>query len=85
MGVNLSPELQALIERRIESGQYASADDVVADAIRMLDWRDARREELLREIDKGLASVAGGRSLPALEPQALIAAFEARAAAERKA
>jgi antitoxin ParD1/3/4 len=84
MGVTLSQDLQALIEKRVATGEYASAEEVVADAIRMLDWRDARREELLREIDKGLASVAAGRSLPALEPEALIAQFRARATSERK-
>jgi antitoxin ParD1/3/4 len=84
MGVTLSPELQAQIERRVADGKYESADDVVADAMRMLDWRDARREELLREIDKGLHSIAAGRTLPALEPEAMVAEFKARKAGERK-
>lgn len=44
--MQLSPEIQQLVQQKIASGRYASADDVVADALRHLDehaaWQELR-------------------------------------------
>ncbi len=60
MNVSLTPELEQLVRRKVESGLYNSASEVVRDALRLLDDRDRFREmkieELRKEIQKGLDS-----------------------------
>ena len=45
MSILLSPRVEALIRDKVERGRYASADEVVEAAIRVLDDHD-RRERL---------------------------------------
>jgi antitoxin ParD1/3/4 len=40
MNVDLSPELEELIEESVRSGRYASVREVLSDALRLLDRRD---------------------------------------------
>lgn len=60
VSVALTPELAALMREVVEAGEYASASEVMREALR--DWRARRleRERLLealgREWDVGLAS-----------------------------
>ena len=54
MVVTVSPETEALIRKKVESGQYQSADDVIAAAMELLDARDRRDylRGLLREAEE---------------------------------
>jgi antitoxin ParD1/3/4 len=65
MNVSLTPEMEELIRRKVESGLYNSAGEVVRDALQLLYDRDRLREikiaELRKEIQKGLDS---GPSIP---------------------
>lgn len=54
MTVMLSPESEALVRDKIESGRYADAGEVVQDALRLLDERDKRLQELRAELQIGL-------------------------------
>jgi antitoxin ParD1/3/4 len=58
MNVSLTPELERLIHKKVESGLYLSASEVVRDALRLLDERDMlqalKHEELRREIQIGI-------------------------------
>ena len=60
MNVSLTPELEALVRHKVESGRYLSASEVMREALRLLEERDKlqelRREELRKEIRKGLDS-----------------------------
>ena len=60
MNVSLTPEMEELIRRKVESGLYNSAGEVVRDALQLLYDRDRLREikiaELRKEIQKGLDS-----------------------------
>lgn len=60
MNVSLTPKLEALIDEKVRSGLYTSASEVVREALRLLEERDQmlalRREELRKEIQKGLDS-----------------------------
>ncbi len=60
MNVSLTPKLETLIEEKVKSGFYNSASEVVSEALRLLEERDQlrelRREELRKEIKKGLDS-----------------------------
>lgn len=44
MNVALAPELEDLIDSKIDSGVYDSASDVVSDALRLLDEWDRIQE-----------------------------------------
>ncbi len=46
MNVSLTPELEELVRRKVESGMYGSASEVVREALRLLEERD--REKLAR-------------------------------------
>ena len=40
---NLSPQLANIVKQKIASGRYASANEVVGEALRLLDERDHRQ------------------------------------------
>ncbi len=59
MELTLSPKPAALVREKVASGQYANANEVVEDALRLLDERD-RGQRLRSAIDVGLAEIARG-------------------------
>ena len=65
MNISLTPQLEKLVKNKVESGHYASASEVMREALRLLAERDHRQsvriEELRAEIKKGLDS---GKSTP---------------------
>lgn len=64
MTVQLPPDLEHLIESKIQSGQFQSAADVVREALRRLDADDQLRPSHLRQlhehIDQGLLQAERG-------------------------
>jgi len=60
MNVSLTPELEQVVNEKISSGLYQTADDVVREGLRLLIERDQRAESLRREIRAGFDSVARG-------------------------
>jgi antitoxin ParD1/3/4 len=62
MNVSLTPELEKLVNRKVKSGRYQTASEVVREALRALEERDQftahRLAELRKEIAKGLKSGA---------------------------
>jgi antitoxin ParD1/3/4 len=62
MNVNLSPQLEEMIRRKVASGSYASASEVVREALRLLEEQDqiraAKLERLRYDIQEGLDSGA---------------------------
>jgi len=68
MNVSLTPELERLIQEKVESGMYHSASEVVREALRLLKERDElqriRLEELRREIQIGLDQLDRGEVAP---------------------
>jgi len=65
MNVNLTPQLEALVRAKVDSGMYTSASEVVREALRLMQeqdrLREAKLEELRREVRRGLES---GESQP---------------------
>ncbi len=65
MNVSLTPELETLVNDKVKSGNYNSASEVVREALRLLKEQDElkriRREELRREVMKGVTDVREGR------------------------
>jgi antitoxin ParD1/3/4 len=65
ISVTLGPQ-QASLERRLQSGQYDNASEVLRQALRALDREEAMLDEVLRE--KVKASMADARpSVPAAD------------------
>jgi antitoxin ParD1/3/4 len=60
MNISLTPQLEDLVRRKVDSGLYGSASEVMREALRLLEERDRfhtmRLEELKAEIKLGLDS-----------------------------
>jgi antitoxin ParD1/3/4 len=67
MNVNLTPELEALVQRKVESGLYNNQSEVVREALRLLEEQDRLREAQLGRLRgtlaKGLTQADRGRLL----------------------
>lgn len=64
MNVSLTPELEQFIDRKVKSGRYNTASEVVRESLRLLEREDEAREiklnELRREIMKGVEQIERG-------------------------
>jgi antitoxin ParD1/3/4 len=54
MNVSLTPELEQLIRKKVESGLYLSASEVVREALRLLEERDRSHATKLEELRKAI-------------------------------
>jgi antitoxin ParD1/3/4 len=65
VNISLTPELENEITRRVASGRYGSASEVVREALRLLleadELRALRKERLKAELEVGMADIEGGR------------------------
>ena len=68
MNVSLTPELEKLVNKKVQSGMYSSASEVVREALRLLkeqeELRRRRLEELRREVGIGLEQANRGEGAP---------------------
>ena len=68
MNVSLTPMLEELVQRRVASGLYNSASEVIREALRLLEERDEVRKirlaSLRKEIGVGLDQLKRGDSSP---------------------
>jgi antitoxin ParD1/3/4 len=55
MNVNLTPELEALVQRKVASGLYNNQSEVVREALRLLAEQDRLREAHVADLRKALA------------------------------
>jgi putative addiction module CopG family antidote len=57
--------LEALVRRKVEEGHYSTEDEVVADALRLMQARDQivalKRTRLTDAIERGYEDAAAGR------------------------
>jgi len=60
MNISLTSQLEELVKKKVDSGRYGSASEVIREALRLLEERDRlhaiRLEELRQEIKRGLDS-----------------------------
>ena len=67
MEITLRPEDEAIIRRRLQSGAFASIDDVIHRALQSLDieeaWFQANKEAIHNKIGRGLAEIDRGEGL----------------------
>lgn len=68
MEVAIPKSLEALVRRKVEEGQYSTEDEVVADALRLMQVRDEvvaiKRDRLRDALERGYQDVAAGRVIP---------------------
>ncbi|BAY87161.1 hypothetical protein NIES267_66790 [Calothrix parasitica NIES-267] len=64
MSISLTPELEDFIQSQVESGKYASTEEVIIAGIKLLEQREniyqGRFEELKREIAIGVEASERG-------------------------
>lgn len=64
MNVSLTPQLEAYVRAKVETGLYTSSSEVVREALRMMEQRERQQQEKLealrRDIQEGLDSGSAG-------------------------
>jgi antitoxin ParD1/3/4 len=67
MNVSLTPELESWVDERVRSGRYASASEVIREALRLLEEQELAKKERLakirQKIDRGLDQLNQGRGV----------------------
>ena len=65
MNVSLTPELEALVNKKVKSGRYTSASEVVREALRLLEERDRMNELRMKHlVEAGVAELDAGLGAP---------------------
>ena len=60
MNVSLTPELERLVNEKVESGLYQTASEVVREALRLLKERDQARDQLRADVQAGFDQFSRG-------------------------
>lgn len=85
LNVSLTAELQRFVDRRVASGRYQTASEVVRDGLRLLEDReratDRDIDSMKRKISSGLKQARAGEVLDGDE---VLAALRRRTAARRR-
>ncbi|NET52531.1 MAG: type II toxin-antitoxin system ParD family antitoxin [Merismopedia sp. SIO2A8] len=67
MNITLRPEQEKLIKAKVDSGQYTTADEVIAEALQLLEQRDRQYQKWLEEtrqkVSVGLAQLDRGEGI----------------------
>lgn len=63
MTMRVPADLEETIRQKVESGQYDDPSAVMRAAIRLLDKRDLRLQELRESIAEGLAAIERGEGI----------------------
>lgn len=87
MNVHLTPELEQLVQTKVQTGRYNSASEVVREALRLMEQKDELRavqmQELRSRIDRALSQADRGEGTDGEQfMQELISDLDAR---DRKA
>ena len=65
MQLNVPPDLEALVQKRLATGAFANAEDVIRRALETLDaeesWTGEERRALDEKIDRALEQVTAGQ------------------------
>jgi Arc/MetJ-type ribon-helix-helix transcriptional regulator len=80
MQLNVPPDLEALIKKRLSSGGYTSAEDVLRRALEAQDaqesWTDEERRALSAHIEEGYLQAERGELIDGTEAQRDIQAMK---------
>lgn len=68
MKIELKPEDEQLIQRRLQSGAFRSIDEIIHDALTSQDaeeeWLQENREAINAKIARGIAQIESGQGIP---------------------
>ncbi len=88
MQLNLPPDLESLINKRLSSGLYADAEDVLRRALEAQEaeesWTDEERQALSGHIEGGFLQTEHGEFIGAAEARNQIEAMRERRRVERQ-
>ncbi len=80
MQLNVPPDLETLINKRLSSGGYASAEDLLRRALESLDaeedWTDEERHALSAHIEEGYSQALRGELIDGARAQLEIEAMK---------
>jgi len=60
MNISLTPELEQLVAKKIKTGMYQTASEVIREGLRLLNERDQRIASLRRDVRSGFEAVDRG-------------------------
>ena len=85
MNVSLPPELEKLVDRKVSSGMYQTASEVIREGLRLLEDQDrlraAQLDEVRRKIQTGLDELDRGEGIPGDQ---VLAQLKQKSAAARR-
>ena len=70
MTITLTPEMEHLVQSKVQSGLFGSPADVVYEGLLLLDQEEARFEELKNELAVGVQQAETGQ-VKAFNPEGL--------------
>ncbi|MCC6589960.1 MAG: type II toxin-antitoxin system ParD family antitoxin [Bryobacterales bacterium] len=59
VNVSITPELDAFLQSRVQSGRYQTTSEVVREALRLLERQERERDEALANVKRKLERGAG--------------------------
>ena len=59
LNVNLTPQLEKLVRRKVSSGRYNSASEVVREGLRLVEEREAKLKALTETLNASIAEGGG--------------------------
>jgi antitoxin ParD1/3/4 len=77
MNVSLPEQMEEFVRQKVAVGDYETASEVVREGLRLLKQRDDLwKAEVRSKIKQGMDSIRAGRSIPAQQVKAEMAAFK---------
>lgn len=64
MNISLTPELERLVQRKVESGMYSSASEVIRESLRQTSGREMKLADLRAALQPALEAEARGDYSP---------------------
>jgi antitoxin ParD1/3/4 len=63
MSVTLTPRIEDMVRNQIETGRYHTTDEVLEEALRLLEARDRRVQQLRDSVLEGFAAIERGEGI----------------------
>jgi len=63
ISVDLSPQLEAVVNDLVEKGRYGSESEVLSEGVRLVQEREAKLAAFYASIDEGLEDIKAGRTV----------------------